>query len=258
MELCVKGCEILLLAAGFGERLRPITDHTPKPLIKVGGKTLIERNLELIARSGFHRVVNNLHWHGEKIRNFVGDGSRWNLAVEYSEEDPILDTGGAIKQIQHRLTEPVLMTINSDILVGPDCDLNAFLRAHVENIESPAATMVVRNDPGIKVFGAIGVLPSGEVASFVGKPYPRGDGDAAGLKIEETVFIGIQVLSDRVYGYMPAAGVPFGITRQTYPKMLEAGERVWSVKFNGYWSDVGTPDRLEEASKAINGIFSVP
>ena len=254
----MKGCEILLLAAGFGERLRPITDHTPKPLIKVGSKTLIERNLELIARSGFRRVFINLHWHGEKIRNFVGDGSRWNLSVEYSDEDPILDTGGAIKQIQHRLDEPVLMTINSDILVGPDCDLNSFLHAHVENSENPIATMVVRNDPAVKVFGAIGVLPSGEVASFVGKRFRRSGESGAEPKIDETVFTGIQILSDRVFGYMPPAGVSFGITRQTYPRMLEAGERVWSVKFSGYWSDVGTPDRLEEASKAIAGIFSVP
>ncbi len=248
-------CDVLLLAAGFGERLRPLTEHTPKPLIKIGSKTLIERNLELIERGGFKRVFINLHWHGQKIKEFVGNGSRWNLEVLYSEEDPILDTGGAIKQIESRLEAELLLTLNSDIIVGPDCDLPSFVAAHRQNLVAPAATMVVRTAADTKKFGAIGVLPSGEVASFVGTAYPRGQ---AGEKIVETVYTGIQILSRRVLSYMPKAGIPFGITRQTYPQMLQAGERIWTVQFNGYWNDVGTPDRLEQASKELAGIFPVP
>lgn len=251
----MKNCELLLLAAGFGTRLRPLTDSLPKPLIKVGGKTLIERHLELAAAAGFSRVFINLHHLGDQIRQFVGDGSRWGLSVEYSAEDPILDTGGAIKQIEHRLQEDLLITVNSDIIVGPDCDLRRFAAAQIENPQKPAATMVVRRDPEVKTYGAIGVLPGGEVASFVGSKFLRGQ---PGEPVEDHIYTGIQVLTRRVFDYMPAAGIPFGITRQTYPLMLQAGERIWSVRFDGYWNDVGTPERLNRASNEITAIFPVP
>ena len=247
----IDGCDLLLLAAGFGTRLRPLTDHTPKALLTVAGKTLLERNIELAARAGFRKIFINLHWLGSKIQEYAGNGSRWGIDIEYSPEDPILDTGGAIKQIESRLSGDLLVTVNSDIIVSPDCDLATFVAAHRTNPVQPAATMVVVNDPKVKEYGAIGVLPSGEVASFVGTNYRQTSADE---KIEDTVFSGIQVLSRRVLTFMPEAGIPFGITRQTYPRMFEAGERIWSVRFRGYWNDVGTPDRLAQASKdAVEG-----
>ena len=134
-----QGADVLLLAAGFGKRLEPLTVNTPKPLLEVGDKPLIAWNLELIARSGFSRVFINLHHLGERISEFVGDGSHWGLSVEYSKEDPILETGGAIKNIEHKLREPYLITLNSDILLGPDFSLARILEAHCQafDLECP-------------------------------------------------------------------------------------------------------------------------
>src|SRR5262249_17667983 len=90
----------MVLAAGFGSRLRPLTDHTPKPLLKVGDHPLIAYALALLRAAGIRDVIINLHHRGEQVRAALGDGAAFGLSISYSEEDPILDTGGAIKKAQ--------------------------------------------------------------------------------------------------------------------------------------------------------------
>ena len=122
--------DILLLSAGFGTRLRPLTESVPKPLIEVAGESLLSRNLALLSRQGCRRVIINLHYLGDKIKEFVADGSRWGLEVFYSEEPDILDTGGAIKKVAPLLEHQQLLTINSDILLGTELDLQSLLAGH--------------------------------------------------------------------------------------------------------------------------------
>ncbi|OVE80018.1 hypothetical protein BVY02_01625, partial [bacterium J17] len=107
--------DVLLLAAGFGSRLRPLTENTPKPLIEVGSKTLIERHLEMLAESGVQRVIVNTHYRAEQLKKYLGDGSDWGLEIVVVHESEILDTGGAIKNILPELRFEQLLTINSDI-----------------------------------------------------------------------------------------------------------------------------------------------
>ena len=89
----------MILAAGFGSRLRPLTDRAPKPLLLVGGHPLIAYPLALLREAGIREVLINLHHLGGQVREALGDGSAWGVSITYSEEDPILDTGGAIKKI---------------------------------------------------------------------------------------------------------------------------------------------------------------
>ena len=233
--------DVLLFAAGFGKRLLPLTETIPKPLVEVGGKCLIERNLEMIARSGMKRVFVNLHYHGQMIRDFIGSGARWGLEVIYVEEDPILDTGGTIKNIENLVQSEFLLTVNSDIAIGEDFSLIDVVHAHTAHTASPIATMVLRPDAQAKAYGEIGIDSDARVRSFVGKQY------IAGEIVESLMYLGIQVLSKKVFSYMPAAGSVFGVTRETYPAMLSAQEYVHSVKYLGYWSDVGTHERLSQA-----------
>src|SRR6187401_2937125 len=93
----------MVLAAGLGTRLRPLTNDRPKALVEVGGRPLISYNLELLRRFGITDVVINLHHHGEALRSTLGDGRDLGLRIEYSPEDPLLDTGGGIKHAEARL-----------------------------------------------------------------------------------------------------------------------------------------------------------
>jgi MurNAc alpha-1-phosphate uridylyltransferase len=111
----------MLLAAGRGERLRPLTDHTPKPLLAVRGKPLIVHHLERLARAGVRDVVINLAWLGEQIRTALGDGSRFGLSIRYSEEGAqALETGGGIFQALPWLAPGPFLVVNADVFTDFD------------------------------------------------------------------------------------------------------------------------------------------
>jgi MurNAc alpha-1-phosphate uridylyltransferase len=106
----------MILAAGRGERMRPLTDTTPKPLLSVHGQPLIERHVINLARAGFERIVVNLAWLGAQIRDFLGDGARYGVAIHYSEEKPhALDTGGGIFRALPQLSPGPFAVVNGDI-----------------------------------------------------------------------------------------------------------------------------------------------
>lgn len=108
--------KVMILAAGRGERLRPITDRTPKPLLVVQGKPLIVHHLERLQSAGFMDIVINISWLGDKIRNHLGDGSRYGLQIHYSEEPPgALDTGGGILNALPLLGSAPFLVVNADI-----------------------------------------------------------------------------------------------------------------------------------------------
>ena len=238
--------DVFLLAAGLGTRLRPLTDTVPKPLVRLGDKTLLERHLERIAASGFKEVIINLHHLGEQIKSFVQDGSRWGLRVSFSEEPLLLDTGGGIRNIEPLLKHQTLITINSDTVVGREFDLRELLHSHLLNPGKPLITMVLREDPNARSYGAIGINESGRVVAFLGEEF------GLGRAVRELMFTGIQVLSSPVFAFMPQRGEVFSITRHTVRKILQAQGNIASVVYGGYWNDIGTPERLLEASKSLN------
>lgn len=250
-ESRLSDCEVLLLSAGLGTRLRPLTDTVPKPLVKVGTKTLIERNLELLAAAGAERVFINLHYKGEMIRTFVGDGSRWGITVEYSEEPLLLDTGGAIKAIEDRLEGSHLLTLNSDVLLDPNFSFADLIKSHTDCPNEPSLTMVLRPDPDHKSYGSIGINDEGRVVSFLDESYtavpPR----------RLLMYTGIQVMNRSVIAEMPPKGSIFSLTKDTIRELLRNGGYVGSFVFEGFWSDVGTPERLEQASKEMAEKFLV-
>lgn len=235
--------DVLILAAGFGKRLSPITDSLPKALVRVGQKTLIERHLERLSREGFKRVIINLHYLGEKIKDFVRSGSRWGISVEYSEENPILDTGGAIKQIESRIKGEQLITINCDCLLGEDFSLRSILSAHKNSKLNSLATLALRSDVDAKLYGSLAIDSDGRICEFLGKKYVEHK------IVQELMFLGVSVIEPKLFGYMPAAGAIFSITRDIYPKVLSTGGVLSSYLYSGYWSDIGTHERLVDAQK---------
>jgi NDP-sugar pyrophosphorylase family protein len=230
----------MILAAGEGQRLRPITETLPKALVKVGGRPLIEYAVETLVRSGITDIVVNLHHLGDLVRAHLDDGTRFGARIRYSTENSLQGTGGGIRQARSLLGDETFVTVNSDTIIDVDLgEVAAFHREH-----EATATLVVRKDPRMERFGLIRLADGGRVGAFLDTRRESAD------ELEPFMYTGVQILAPRVFDYMPAEGA-FSITEVTYPRMLRAGEPLYGYRFDGTWLTVGTPDELAEATARL-------
>ncbi len=219
---------VMILAAGRGERLRPLTDSAPKPLVEVGGETLLGRHLARLARAGFERVVINVSHLAEKIIARFGDGAQTGLRIDWSREAEPLETAGGIAQARVLLGEEPFLLVNADIW----CDFD-FSRLRNLQLGSRLAHLVlVPNSP----YHAAGdfTLERGVI----------GNGPAA-----RYTYAGISVLSPRLVDDVTA-----GRKAQLAPLWRAAAERgeITGELYEGQWSDVGTPQRLAELKARLD------
>jgi NDP-sugar pyrophosphorylase family protein len=231
----------MILAAGKGTRLRPLTDRLPKALVEVAGKPLLFYAVETLAASGIREIVVNLHYYGEMIRERLGDGSRFGVAVRYSVEDPLLGSGGGILHARELLGESTFVTLNADTII--ETDLRPVLAEHRRR--QATATLVLRKDPRMETFGLIRVDAEDRIGRFLAHERP-----GAAAKLEPFMYTGVQILEPRVFSYMTEKQA-FSITERTYPKMLQAGEPLYGHRFEGRWITVGTPEELAAAEEAL-------
>ena len=236
----------MILAAGFGTRLRPLTDVTPKPLLPVAGTPMIVWNLLLLKRHGFQEVVINLHHLGAKIRQALGDGAQFDMKLTYSHETVILGTGGGIKQVESYFQgEPVLI-LNGDTLF--ELDLSALMAFHRE--QQAAATLVLRQDPEAARWGLVEVTERAEVVRITGR------GRSSTSPVGERMFAGIHILHPRLLRSLPV-GKESSII-DAYVQGIQEGERILGYDFDGYWTDVGTPERYAQVERdAAAGLLSL-
>jgi NDP-sugar pyrophosphorylase family protein len=230
----------MVLAAGLGTRLRPLTLDRPKPLVEVAGRPLIAYNLLLLHRYGVRDVIINLHHHGEALRAALGDGSSFGLHIVYSPEDPLLDTGGAIKNAEALLAADDFLVLNGDTII--DLPLDRLFDAH--RTRRAAATMVLRHDPEQARYGLVEIDEDERIRRFLGRPA------AVEAPLSAYMFAGVQMLSPRVFRHMPALRA-FSITRETYPAMLAAGEALYGLPFTGFWRVIDTSADLARAVAAL-------
>ncbi|MXX05880.1 MAG: nucleotidyltransferase family protein [Gammaproteobacteria bacterium] len=217
--------QAILLAAGRGERMRPITDTTPKPLLKVGEHTLIEHQLMRLARAGIKRVAVNLFHLGGMIRDTLGDGSRFGLEIAYSPEAELLDTAGGIIQAMSLVEGESFIVANSDVWTG--FDYSAL--GPVDSGETLAHLVLVPNPPA---------RPNGDFfLDGEGRVHDRIDAPAA-----RCTFAGISVMHRNLFaGLKPE---PLSVV----PLLCAAMNRgqVGGELYRGEWMDIGTPERLQE------------
>jgi NDP-sugar pyrophosphorylase family protein len=223
----------MVLAAGLGTRLAPLTDSVPKALLEIGGRPMIEYPLRMLAAAGVEEAIVNLHHLGECIRAALGDGARYGLRIHYSPEDPILDTGGAIARARPLLGDEPFAIANCDALLDPD--LEALWRLH--EVRGALATLVVRADPHAERYGALDLDSTGLVRRLLGKP------ESVDAPLERRMFCGVHVLSPEVFAHLPAVRV-FSITRDLYAPLVICGAPLYGFDYRGYWRDLGTPDSL--------------
>lgn len=209
----------MLLAAGRGERLRPMTDTLPKPLAEVGGKPLIVYHLEALARAGVREVIVNLSWLGEQIRAALGSGERYGLCITYSDEGPEpLETGGGILRALPLLGAHPFLVVNADIWTDLDFTRCSRLR------EDADARIILAPNPA---------------------HHPRGDfGVDRGLVVEHDVvrftYTGIGLYRPEFFAGCRAEKFPL---LPLLRRSIAAG-RLRGEVFRGEWHDAGSPERL--------------
>ncbi len=216
----------MILAAGRGERLRPLTDHTPKPLLEAGGKPLIAWHLDRLAAAGFREVVINHAHLGGQIEQALGDGSRWGLRIRYSAEGQgrALETGGGICKALPLLGNGPFLVINGDVFT--DLDYGS-LRLQGDDL---AHLVLVDNPPH---------HPAGDFLLRQGRVWAQGD--------PRLTFSGIGVYDPRLFaGCRPEAFPLAPLLREAMTKGLVSGEY-----HGGYWLDVGTPERYQELKNRL-------
>ncbi|HLB02569.1 MAG TPA: nucleotidyltransferase family protein, partial [Nitrospiria bacterium] len=141
----------MILAAGLGTRLRPLTNNLPKPLLPLADRPLIHYNLLLLKKYGITEVIINLHYHADKMKKVLGDGSDLGVRISYSEEPEILGTGGGVKKASRFFANRSFLLMNGDILV--DVNLDKVVEYHLK--KKATATMVLRQDPEVEQWGVI-------------------------------------------------------------------------------------------------------
>ena len=225
----------MILAAGLGTRLRPLTNTIPKPLLPIAGTPLIVWNLLLLKRHGFHQVVINLHYLGPMIEQALGDGSKFGMRIIYSHEPIILGTGGGIKKAEPYFSgEPVLI-LNADTLV--ELDLEALRDFH--RSRGAAATLALREDQDAERWGLVEVGEQDRILRITGR------GVREATTIAQRMFAGIHILHPRLLQQVPK-GVVSSII-DPYVAAIERGEPVLGYDLHGYWSDIGTAERYTQA-----------
>jgi len=238
----------MILAAGRGSRLRPLTDRTPKPLVEIAGHPLIAYGLGLLRSEGVRDVVVNLHHLGERVVAALGDGARFGVRIHYSLESTLLDTGGGIRHAAPLLDEigratgdtggPIVI-LNSDVVCEiPVRDVVAFHRAR-----RALVTLVLRDDPRAAEYGVFGIDRDGRIRRFLG----AGDPDPA---LRELMFASLQVIEPSVIERMPE-GRPFGTMRDLYPALFAAGEPFYGYVYPGRWFTADTAADVERAGDAL-------
>jgi Nucleoside-diphosphate-sugar pyrophosphorylase involved in lipopolysaccharide biosynthesis/translation initiation factor 2B, gamma/epsilon subunits (eIF-2Bgamma/eIF-2Bepsilon) len=216
----------VIMAGGFGTRLRPLTIHIPKPLVPVGNVPIMEHTVRLLKRHGFTDLLVLLYFLPETITGHFGDGSRWGVRISYATPTADLGTAGAVKFAAGELGEPVLV-ISGDVLT--DFDLRAAVRSHRER-GAEASIVLTRVDSPL-AYGIVITDESGRIVRFLEKP-------SWGEVFSDTINTGIYILEPSVLGAVPT-GRPYDFGRELFPALLAAGRPLYGHVADGYWRDVG-------------------
>jgi MurNAc alpha-1-phosphate uridylyltransferase len=236
----------MILAAGRGERMRPLTDHTPKPLLTVGGKPLIVWHIERLREAGFMRIVINHAHLGQQIEDALGNGAAFGVQIEYSREGTALETAGGIATALPLIDSEVFAVVNGDIycefdfarLVEPLARLAAgHDRAHLVLVDNPP-----HNLKGDFILEAGRVIPSPHT------PHPTPDSPLTAHRLPLT-FSGIGVYHRALFAATPAH------EKAPLAPLLRAAiadNRVSGEHFTGRWVDVGTPERLRQLDESLS------
>lgn len=236
--------QAIVLAAGLGTRLLPLTRRTPKPVLPVGGVSILLFNLYLLKEAGIRRITVNLHHLPEKIRDLLGNGKKLGLRLHYSYEPKILGTAGGIAQALEDMPRETTAVLNGDIIF--DLDLKAMAKQHRQT--KALATLACIPKDRARVDSFVEFDRSGRIWRIAGGPASLHPLPA----LQAAIFSGAHLLEPSLFSNYPDH--EFGcVVRQVYQPALARGDRLQAYRHRGAWWDLGS---LEELKKVDAGLWS--
>jgi mannose-1-phosphate guanylyltransferase/mannose-1-phosphate guanylyltransferase/phosphomannomutase len=251
------GMRAMVLAAGLGTRLRPITYEMPKPMVPVLNRPVMEHILRLLARHGFSETIANLHWFPELIEAHFGDGSATGVQLSYSREESLLGTSGGVRNAADFLGDSFLV-ISGDALT--DLDLTAMREFHESH--DGVATLATKRVEDTSQFGVAITGSDGRIQGFQEKPDPA-------EALSDLANCGIYMFRSRIFDFFPAPGTskaagsddPPGFAdwaMDVFPRLLDGDVPFYSHEIDAYWNDIGNLEELRDGSlDALGGAVHV-
>ena len=238
----------ILLAGGKGTRLRPLTLHTPKPIVPIFDRPFLQYQLDLLRQAPeIDEVVLSLNYQPRRIEEVFGDGSDAGLHLRYIVEPNPLGTGGAIRFAAGELTGGPIVVFNGDVFTA--VDLPAVIQLHRER--GAAATIVLTPVENPEAYGLVATGPDGRVTDFLEKPQRD-------QITTNNINAGIYVLEPETLQRIPK-DIPYSIERGYFPSLVKDGETFVAYVYDGYWIDIGTPEKYRQAHRDImDGRFPAP
>lgn len=230
----------MILAAGRGERMRPLTDHIPKPLLKVGGQALIVWHIKRLAKAGFKEIIINHAYLGAQIEAYLGNGQTWGVSIEYSPELEALETAGGIANALPLLGDAPFLVVNGDVYTDYDFAQIAEIVTTMQK-QSLQAYLVMVDNPPQHMEGDFAL------AQALSNPVKLIK-EEGGVKL---TFSGIGIYQPQLFSHITrgSAAKLAPLLRQAMTREQVAGEH-----FKGMWFDIGTPARLQKLDDLLNQI----
>ncbi|GIV53092.1 MAG: phosphoglucomutase [Candidatus Kapaibacterium sp.] len=225
----------VIMAGGFGTRLRPLTMEIPKPMVPLAGKPMMEHIVRLLVRHGMRRMLAVLYFHPDAITSYFGDGSRWDVTMEYVRAAADYGTAGSIKNAEAYLRSGRFLIISGDVLT--DFDLSAAIAFHRE--KNADATIVLTRTSNPLQYGIVITDSDGRIRRFLEKP-------SWGEVFSDTINTGIYILEPHVLDLIPPAR-EFDFSKDLFPMMLERGDALYGYIADGYWRDIGNLSEYQQA-----------
>jgi len=227
----------VILAGGKGTRLAKLTKNTPKPLIKVGGKSVIEHQILLLREYGIKEIWILSGYFGEKIREYLQDGKKWKVKINYYQEEKPLGTAGALKILENEIKEDFLV-FSGDVMM--DFDLKRFINYHRQ--KKGIASIVVHSNDHPFDSDLVEVDKEGQIISLLKRPHPPE------LTFRNLSIASAYIFSPKIFRYIPIK-IKSDIEKDIFPLILKSKAKIYAYNSPEYFKDMGTPERLFKARK---------
>jgi NDP-sugar pyrophosphorylase family protein len=217
----------MILAAGVGSRLDPLTRNVPKPMVPILNRPVMEYLIELLKRHGFHEIMVNLHYLGDQIEQYFGDGSRWGVRIYWSREDQLWGDAGSVKRVEDFFKDDTFIVIGGDDLT--DMDLTRLVRTHKDKGALATIALSLVDDPS--EYGIVLMNEESRITRFLEKP--KGE-----VIFSNTANTGVYVFQPEIFELIPRH-VFYLFGKQVFPLLLEQRLPLYGHLTAAYWKDVG-------------------
>ncbi len=236
MGVC--GLKAMIMAAGVGSRLMPLTLDIPKPMVPMANRPLMEIIVDLLAEHGISEMIANLHYHADAIEDYFGDGKRFGVSMSYSPEKELMGTAGGVKLCEWFLDDTFII-VSGDALT--DIDLSALVAEH--RAQGALATIALKEVREVEQFGVVVCDEKGRIERFQEKPRPE-------EALSNLANTGIYVFEPEIFKYIPAKQF-YDFGKQVFSQLVKLGAPFYGACIDSYWCDIGSLGTYHQAHMDI-------